>query len=169
MSLSVNQLIGFGAKRAAASVSSYRYFKLDVSAINGGSLVGVDELKIYVGAPKYPSSTMTSATTPSPLVASSSSNLSGNNREWRAFDDAVMGGGFLWYASGGAPAWLKIDLGSGNAITPTSFKITGPDTSNRAPQDFTFQGSNNDSAWTTLKTVTGATSWGVSEERTYTI
>lgn len=155
--------------RPASMAATYRYFKLNVTAVDGGTLVGVDELKIYVGGTKHPNQTMTAPTAPSPLVASAGSNLSGNNREWRAFDDAVQGGGFVWYSSGGPPDWLKIDLGSGNGIAPTSFKITAPDTPNRAPKDFTVAGSNDDTNWTTLKTVTGETGWSASEERTFAL
>lgn len=154
---------------ASASGATYRYFKLDVTAVDGGSYVQVDELKLFVASTQYPVSAMTGNSAPSPLVASASSELSGNYAAWRAFDHAVLGGGFIWSNLSGTTGWLKIDLGSGNGIAITSFKLTAGDTANRTPKNFTLQASNDDSSYSTLKSVTGATGWGTSEERTYAI
>ena len=46
-----------------------------------------------------------------------------------------------------------------------SGRVNIPD---RAPKDWTMQGSNNGSTWTTLSTVIGETSWTQGETRTFT-
>jgi hypothetical protein len=152
----------------SGAVQTYRYLLLDVTANNGdGSYMQVRELKWFVGATDNPTSAMTSANAPSPLVVSASSSTGGDD-PFMAYDD----GAAKWQA-GASTGWIKLDLGDGAGITPTSLRLTakaGGDV-NRAPKDFTMEGSNTGSfsgEETVLKTVTGETSWGAGEERTYT-
>ena len=64
--------------------------------------------------------------------------------------------------------WLKIDVGSGNEKIATSYRICSRYAGN-APSNWTLQGSNNDSTWNILDTVTGETSWvGNYEYKTFT-
>ncbi len=74
-----------------------------------------------------------------------------------------------WLSGGVVAAWLKADLGVGNTALGGSYTLQMniiPEP-NRAPQDWTFQGSVNDSDWTTIDTVTGEVSWGSGEEREF--
>jgi hypothetical protein len=90
---------------------------------------------------------MTNNTTPSPYVASTS-NSSVN--AFQLFD----GTNSRWYVSG-TSGWCKIDLGSdircgGYGIQPSTWPT-------QAPRDWTFQGSDDGSTWTTLDTQTDQT------------
>jgi F5/8 type C domain len=143
----------------------YRYFRLNITTDEAGAYPNVGELKIYVGATKYPTSTMTSNTAPSPLVASASSEYSGQ-QAYKAFDDNT---GTNWGGNANPPGWLEIDLGSGNEIAPSSYHIVASSLGTRSPKDFTFEGSNDGTNWDVLSSPTAQTSWSAYEERTFTI
>lgn len=109
--------------------------------------------------------TMTSNSAPSPNVASASSEGVGTEAYF-AFDK--VGGTGTFQVSSGASGWLKFNFGSGNAWASDEYRITAKAGEvDRLPKDFTFQGSNNDSSWTTLDTQTGITFSG-SETKTFT-
>lgn len=155
------------------AAQTYRYFRLDVSGSDGGTRVRVGDLEIVAGGVDYPTSAMTSNTAPSPLVASASSEDSPRDA-WRAFNKTTGGDPEEeWWSTAGAPQWVQIDLGSGNEIAPSSIKLTAPAANTQhAPSDFTLEASNTGSFGgeeDTLLTVTGETSWGASEERTFNI
>lgn len=163
-------LLGY---KAAASAATYRYFRLNITA-NGGSATWlyVNELEIYVGATKYPTSTMIGNTNPSPLVASASVNNS-PNFAYKVFNNVKNSIADMWNpGSGITTGWVQVDLGAGNEIAPTSFAVTADGTAasgtTRYPKDYQFQGSNDGSTWTTLKSVTGAT-FGSLTTQTHTI
>ena len=152
----------------AAGGGGYRYHMLNITANNGHSSLIVMEFEIWVDATKYPypgiTTVMTSYTAPSPLVCTVFETAT--DEGWQAFSTAGVD---RWYkTSCSFPTWLKIDLGAGNQIMPTGYKVQGANGANptMAPKDFTFQGSNDDSAWDTLLTVTGETSWSNEEVRT---
>ena len=111
---------------------------------------------------------MTSASAPSPFVISADSEYSGTYAAWKACDYDY---GTYWVNSASTTGFLKIDLGSGNEQTVTSVGYQNNTVPNptRMPQDFTIQGSNNDSDWTTLETVTGETAWGDNEHRVFAL
>lgn len=109
---------------------------------------------------------MTASNAPSPYVASASSFFPTLD-PFRAFDGLTNG---YWVTNGTNTGWIKIDLGSGNTYTIGTYAVrvnTIPEP-NRAPQDWTLQGSNDDSSYTVIDTVTGQTSWGNGETRTFT-
>ena len=77
----------------------------------------------------------------------------------------------FWISSGPAASW-KIDFGKTenvvNTVYVNNFDIVAPSADvDRAPQDFTLQGSNNDSNWVVLATVTGETAWSANESRNF--
>ena len=151
--------------------TAYRYFRCNVTQNNGNAYLSCVEFQVMVGASSYPTTigNMTSNTAPSPLVASASTTAAGDD-PWHAFNNVLTG--VKWQTNSVQTGWLKIDLGSGNEQVATAFKYTnqsGGDAAARAPNDFTFEGSNNDSDWDVLYTVTDATGWGQNETRTYTI
>ena len=129
--------------------------------------MGIGEMEYFVGTTLYPTQTMTSDTLPVPLVASATNGTT----IWAAFDDTdSSGGGSNWISTlGTVTGFLKIDLGSGNGIAPTRISITAPATRNRAPLDFTIQGSNNDSDYTVLATYASNTSWTEDETRNWPV
>lgn len=99
---------------------------------------------------------MTTASAPSPHVVSQDSIVAGGYEGWKAFDGTQAGNGFA-SASTAPPHWVKLDFGSGQAKTLGSYKISVDDYLNGAPYTWTFQGSNDDSAWTTVDTQTAQT------------
>lgn len=106
--------------------------------------------------------TMTNNTTPAPNVVTASSEGVGEEG-WHAFDkDSVSG---AWITASGTTGNIKYDFGSalwaadGYTLTDNGFQT-------RMPSNFTFQGSNDDSAWTTLDTQTSQT-FSASETKTY--
>jgi hypothetical protein len=93
---------------------------------------------------------MTTNSAPSPNVASASTGASA----YQAFDHDTA---TAWYTtSTNVIGWLKFDLGSGNEIAIARYSLIAP-LATRGPRDWTFEGSNNDSTWTTLDTQTSQT------------
>ena len=136
----------------AVSTTTYRYLKLNVTGVAGSTTyVSVGELEYYVDGTKYPSSTMTGNSAPSPLVASASEDTgTGAELAFKAFDNNIN---THWQtAIGTVTGWVKIDLGSGNEIAVNKIGIGTAETPDRTPSTFTIQGSNNDSDYTTLAT-----------------
>jgi len=103
-------------------------------------------------------------------TASASSEYSASYPAWRAADDAV-GASNRWIAGNGSgvPVWWKYQfttdqLSGGYSVTASG--VGGWE--GYMPEDWTFEGSNNDSDWDVLDTVTGETGWGTSEKRSFT-
>ena len=88
---------------------------------------------------------------------------------YRAFNSLVASP-WLWVTDDGLPQWLKIDIGSGNSAICSNYSVRGQHEggyADRQPKDWKLQGSNNDSDWDDLDTVTGETGWAASEEREF--
>lgn len=110
---------------------------------------------------------MTATNSPSPYVAADSDHYSGFDG-YLAFDDQYNNLHF-WASASNPYGWVSIDMGSGNAWIAYQYGIRHSSVSepNRAPMDWTFEGSNDNSNWTVLHTVTGETSWANVERRTF--
>lgn len=111
---------------------------------------------------------MTSNSTPSPLVASASSEYPGGYEAYRAFDGVKSNDG--WWTSSGSSGWLKLDFGSGNTKTITKYAITGQGTTylTSNPKNWTFEGSNDNSNWTVLNTQSNISMWTNFETKIFT-
>lgn len=115
----------------AGGTATYRYWRLtatDWASPSGkgaaGSLVRIAEWDLLVGATVYPTSNMTTNTAPSPLVASSLTNLGSGFEPFKAFDGNTSDSN-RWISADAVSAdqWLQIDLGSGNEIRPDTTKV----------------------------------------------
>lgn len=104
---------------------------------------------------------MTGNSTPSG-TASSSSNYSTSQPFW-GFNNTND----TWTANG-TTGWLKYDFGSGVTKTITKYSVSQGAFSGRAPYSWTFEGSNDDSNWTVLHTVTNDNSWSNYQTKNYT-
>ena len=95
---------------------------------------------------------MTSNTAPSPYVASASNE---NSPAYRGFDHASTA--ITRWSAASTTGWLKIDLGAANAAKVRRYTLqdANEDDVDRNPKDWTLQGSNNDTDWTTIDTQTG--------------
>lgn len=110
---------------------------------------------------------MTSNSAPSPYVASASSN-SASLLPYMAFDGG-LGTLHYWVTNSTQTGWLKLDIGAGNSKLLGSYGVavnTIPEP-NRAPKAWTIEGSNDNSNWDVLDTVTNQTGWGSGETRTF--
>lgn len=109
----------------------------------------------------YSPTNMTSNSAPSPLVASGNSVYDGSTDYYKAFDSwffqiSSWVSDKTWTPS----CYLQIDLGSGNEKDVASLGIgcsKDPTYIDRCPKDFTLSGSNDNTNWTTLVTVTDET------------
>ena len=110
---------------------------------------------------------MTSNSLPSPYIASCT-NCSGgysSSPPYYAFDGTLANP----WATGEStpyPAILELDLGTGNSVILASYSLASTtsggsygDWVNSEPKTWTFQGSNDNSTWTTLDTETNVTGW----------
>jgi hypothetical protein len=130
---------------------------------------GVDWLQLDLGGTLLSVHSMTSNSTPSPYVASASSSLNSNYQAYEAFNGLLQGNQF-WIGTGGGTDWLELDLGSGNAAILNTYSIQSPSIGGEdlhQPKNWTMQGSNDNSTWTTVDTRTNQTSWGASQTRVY--
>jgi hypothetical protein len=164
------QMFGSGS-----TSTSYRYWRFNVTdsyATHGTdppNEVAVGQVKLFVDTTQYPTVNMTSNTAPSPLVASASSEDTPPAIAYQAFDS----GGREWSSQFEQefPQWVQVDLGSGNEIAITSYKIkAGEDgKEGNGPKSWTLQASNDNSEFDTLDTQTDVGAWSENQERTYTI
>ena len=99
---------------------------------------------------------MTTNTAPSG-TASASSELNASSMAWEAFDGSSAS---IWISlsapSVGTPQWLKYDFGSGISERVSKIVIVNSSDTNTL-KSATFQGSNDDSTWTTLLTISNDT------------
>lgn len=149
--------------------STFRYLRLKANSSGFGNYCECS-VKYLVGATSYPTSAMTTNSAPSPLVALADSEFSGSYQAWQAFDNNVS---TFWSASPTSfPHWVQIDLGSGNAITPTAIVIAPSNTVTMVPYDFVILGSNTGSfsgeETTLYSAAPGASGWSANTDRTFT-
>ncbi len=149
----------------------YKAFDGDTSMPwEGQTTTGIAWIGIDLGVGLSEMSTkMTSDSAPSPYVASASSEFS-SSLAFEAFDRVTSGFGSYWIGTGGGVDWLKLDLGSGTTKILGVYDIqvnTIPEAA-RAPKNWTMQGSNDNSTWTTVDTQTNQTSWENGQIRSYT-
>lgn len=93
---------------------------------------------------------MTSNISHNPVVASESSKYSTSYAAWKAFDSKDDSA--RWQSSS-IPAWIKIDFYNPKAIS--KYKIFGVSASGSNPDDWVFQGSNDDINWIDLNSQAG--------------
>lgn len=150
----------------------YRFFRLDITANNGdATYTQVAEL-FLIGTPQFlpdfAPHDLTGNSSHSPFVASASSVFS-FNAAYKAFDGVITGASSAknWLGTGGGTDWLQLDCGA--VYTLTSYNVASQNEPNRAPKNWTMQGSNNGSAWVTLDTQSNQTAWGLYESRLYIV
>jgi hypothetical protein len=97
---------------------------------------------------------MTSNNTPSPFVAAASSIFNAGFDAFQAFNRNYATNTYWATAGTVLTGWLSIDFGS--SIIIDGYTIYGSDGQTRNPRNWTLEGSNNNSTWTVLHTVSGA-------------
>lgn len=71
------------------------------------------------------------------------------------YDYPTCGAG--WWSFATLPAWIKLDIGAGNTKILNTYGISSFDGGTSAIKDWTVEGSNDDTNWTVIDTVTGNT------------
>lgn len=144
----------FGITKAAP----FRYFKLNITSSGDANFINLGAIRLT--GEGYQNLCTTYGGTWSQSSAYNSSFESN-----RAFLETGM-----WHsAAQSAPFWAQWDFGSGNAHGVDELGVTYTNCCNRYPVNFTFEGSNDGSTWTTLKTVSGETSWTVDVMKIYAL
>jgi len=108
--------------------------------------------------------TMTGFTAPSGVASGSSQYNTTTRSYWRAFNHANAVADDSWITAGGATTgYIQYQFSAAHVITRyavTSDNEAAPNV--RAPKTWTFKGSNDGAAWTTLDTQTNITDWATS-------
>ena len=151
---------------------SYRYYKLVVSANNGASdYVSIAEIQLKGEVSYTENGTISDATKPGQGSVAFSA---GNNTYpgTKAFDDKGNVGDGRWLANkptSSNPSWIRYDFAEGKKIIEYTVQSQSYNWAQRAPKDWTLQGSNDNSNWTTIDTVTSQTGWTQWETRSFTV
>jgi hypothetical protein len=127
---------------AIAATTTYRYFKLNVTASSSGSVFDLIEWQM---ATSLGGANLIQGKTVSASTGSGASPVS-------VIVDGSTSGAF---ESTAIPAWVKVDMGAGNAIAPAEIRLF-PNTIAH-PQDFQLLGSNDDIGYTSIAAWTGQT------------
>ena len=105
--------------------------------------------------------TMTSATAPSGVVSASSAGASQD--AWKAFDH--LNGAIAvnaWFAAPGTTGWVGYQFPTAHVANRYAVTTANNGTTPRAPNTWTFKGSDNGTTWVTLDTQTNITDWATS-------
>jgi len=106
----------------------------------------------YNTSTDYATAQMTGNSSPSPYVASASSESTGywGGQAFTAFDKEST---LFWHSQNGLPNWIQIDLGSSNTKVINKYRVLRRSSGDHTPLTWDFQGSDNASDWTTLHSV----------------
>jgi len=113
---------------------------------------------------------MTSSTAPSPYRVLASSSYD-TDQYWKHMSfNHVVGVTNMWLATQPLPQWITFDFGSGNSKTITKYVLKSrlDRGMEMQPKSWQLQGSNDNSAWTTLHSLSNQPVWSNAEVRTYT-
>lgn len=113
---------------------------------------------------------MTGPNTPAPYVISASTFYGNTTYEpWNAFNGTIASGGSAWLGINNGVDWLKIDLGAGNSKILDSYAVTvmANASGDDCPKNWTMEGSNDNTVWDILDTVTNQINWTAGLRRAY--
>lgn len=135
-------------------MAAFRYYRFNFTAGSSTSIM-VEEVEL-IGAGG------TDLTSPG-MAVSADGYHNGTLIPAYAFDNSHS---TQWQYNVPYPHWLKVDLGAGNEQEVLRYRISGSSQTAYCPTAWTFQGSNDDSSWTTLSTVSGQ-SWVYPDTKTF--
>ena len=146
-----------------ATPGAYQYYRLNITADNGGGgLTQLAELAL-LGTPALPPDVAVGGT------ATASGAYDSGQTAAAAFDGDPASSWLVGADSG----WLQYQFANNAAYTVTAYQITsGSDTGlypNRAPDDWQLLGSDDGQTWTPLDTEAGQADTASSDTRTYTV
>lgn len=110
-----------------------------------------------------------SSNTDGQYYATASSFSPAGGEAYNGFNGSYTGANQSWLGTGAGTDWLAIDVGSSYVLETYSIRVNTVPEPNRAPKDWTLQGSNDGgTTWSTLDTVTNQTAWSSGEQRDFT-
>lgn len=134
-------------------MAAHRYWRIYITASAASGYVSIMELQLRTsigGSNVATGGTASASSTGFGWSASNAFNGSTASPGWHSGTNALPG----------TPEWLKYDLGSGNDKDVIEFAISARGSNpEQNPRDFQLQYSDDNSAWTTLYTIGGETSW----------
>lgn len=142
----------------AGNTPTYRYYRIWMTANNGGDLFGIGELEMRAtaGGPDL--------TTPATPCAASSWHPNGHIPGFLVNDTADA-----WLtSSGAAPAWVTVDMGAVTRVEELAIRGV-PDEIARMPRDFIVEGSNDNATWDVIKLIAGQTTWALNTFKTFSL
>jgi regulation of enolase protein 1 (concanavalin A-like superfamily) len=162
---------GGGYAAIASNLSAFTSSYVDTSAAAGTTYYYVVQAKNSVGtsgtSPQFSASLITS-----PMVnlafsgtATASTYTQASEAPGEAFDTDP---GSKWFATA-ATGWLQYDFGANNAQVVKRYTVSSADVATRDPKDWTLQGSQDASTWTTLDTQSGQLFANRLQQNTYNI
>jgi hypothetical protein len=146
---------------ASTGPTAYRYYRLNVTANNGGTNVGITEIELRgtFGGPDLtsPSTTITASADAIGAPEAIDNNTATNN-------------GWL-VSSASFPLTLTVDLGAAQLLEQyvVGSYPTTTSTAANSVRDWTLEGSNDNSTWTVLDTQSGQSAWTLGETRVFTL
>jgi len=160
-----------GATGATGSVSAASGLVLEKVATEPAAVADAVVLYAYDSAASVVPD-MTGYSTPSGTVTTSTAY--GGTYAWSAFSQAVPVGisnaGWASDGSSALPQWIQYQFPSAEVINSYKLKPWSNDSvSTRLWKDFTLQGSNDGSSWTTLDTQNDVTGWVAGEFKEFSI
>lgn len=170
---------------ALTNTTAYSYYRMVATASTSGTYCALAELGLttepslravdYV-VDDYAVPVMSSASQDDYVITSKSQH-SGKYANWKAFD---RNSGSSWACGGddvsdgdkNCDVWIQAELASAKVVNCLTL-VSQSGGENQCPRDFTLDGSNNGTDWTTLLTVTNqdtfnTQSWEVSNTTAYT-
>ncbi|KEK09942.1 hypothetical protein EP18_22605 [Lysinibacillus sphaericus] len=148
--------------------TSGKVFTHDIGKINTLSIKEIREEKSFVT--KWYNTKMTSDTSPSPLVASSSSIYTPSTvASWKAFNGTTTDSQDAWASQNNVTdAYIVLDYGEKKAVDRVMLtSVNGTGTATFGAKNFEVSGSNDNSDWTLLHSELNIPQWGNSEKRMY--
>lgn len=124
-------------------MAAHRYWRVNAINIPGGGYLEIGEWNLYSGTTRVDASATISASHTPSLGAVT--DLKDGNVSTRCFWSEAT--------AEGADFWIKWDFGTAQAVDGSKF--SGFDTSNRYPNAFTLQWSDNGTDWTTQGSASG--------------
>lgn len=140
---------------------AHRYWRLYVSANNGGNYVEIAELEFRetAGVPQVP--------TGGTALRSSAFSASSTYQASNAFDGSNS---TRWRAAGNAYEWIGYDFGSGNEIEPVEILLGAyTSTTTNTPKFFALEYSDDGVTWNLYSWFEEESSWANGEARTLSI
>lgn len=113
---------------------------------------------------------MTANSSPSPLVASASSEYNTTYQAWKAFNGTNTGSTDCWItASGVRTGYLQLDFSEKTRVNKILLASRTNDGNITAPKDFNVEGSNDGINFNIINSFTGISSWTAGESKLFEI